>query len=101
MEKTLKGMIVVGLLVVLANVAMAECKPPTGIYPTIDAWRLAGCRNEAERYRDYYYDGGYSYGGYGYNDPQAQGSVSVWRDSQRGGMTIILQIPIPRRHHRR
>lgn len=62
MEKILKGMIVaVGLLVVLSGVALAECLPPTG-YPTIDAWRLAGCRNELDYYGGY--GGGYPPAGY-------------------------------------
>ena len=84
-KKGLVGLLVVGLLVVLTSVAMAECKPSSG-YPTIDAWRLAGCQNEWER----------NYGGYlpyalspygianGYSNRYSQDYDRGWRGSPRG-----------------
>ncbi len=111
MEK--KGLILLLVAVILTatiGTVLAECKPPTG-YPTIDAWRLAGCQNDWERtygaygypYEDSPYGRaqGYSSNNYGQGYPYNSNGAAI--QSFSGGITIVIPPPLlpPRwRHHR-
>jgi len=104
MEKIAKrGMVAVVLAVLVAiltaSLVQAECKPLTG-YPTIDAWILAGCRNEQQYYGNGY-GNGYGNDGYGYNGGYSYqgGGTTSWGGS-RYREVITIPVPLPPRWRR-
>ena len=88
-------MAVILLTILTVGAAMGECRPLTG-YPTIDAWILAGCRNEQQ-----YYGNGYGNDGYGYNSGYSyQGGGTTSRGGSRHRVVITIPVPSPPRWRR-
>jgi len=103
-------MAVILLTILTVGAAMGECRPLTG-YPTIDAWILAGCRNEQQYYGNGYGNDGYGYNsgygngygndGYGYNSGYSyQGGGTTSRGGSRHRVVITIPVPSPPRWRR-